>query len=82
MKDYRFYASEVCEEGERIAADKILCEIHDAMCMCGVGPDECDTEGIQGTLLEAAQGIIAHGKWSTNFEDGWMKVEAIDERNG
>ena len=76
MTEYKFYASEVCEEGERIAADKILREIHDSMCMCGVW-DDCDTEGVNGTLLSAAQGIIAHGKWSTEFEDGWIKVETI-----
>jgi hypothetical protein len=78
MKDFRLYVSEVAEEGERISASRILCEIHDAMCMCGVGPDECDTEGIQRTVLEAAQGLIANGKWSTSFEDGWIKVETIE----
>lgn len=78
MKDFRLYVSEVAEEGERISASRILCEIHDAMCMCGVGPDECDTEGIQRTVLEAAQGLLANGKWSTSFEDGWIKVETIE----
>jgi hypothetical protein len=76
MSDYRFYASEVCEDGERISADKILREIHDAQCMCGVW-DDCDTEGISHTLLEAAQALLATGKWSVNFEDGWIRVDPV-----
>lgn len=76
MKEYRFYASEICEDGERISADKILGEIHDSMCMCGEVID-CDTEGVAGTVIEAATALLAHGKWSTDFEDGWLKVEEI-----
>lgn len=79
MMDFRFYASEVCEEGERISADKILREIHDSMCMCGVY-EKCDTEGITTTLIEAATSLLATGRWSTDFEDGWLKVETIEGR--
>lgn len=76
MTDYRFYASEVCEEGERISADKILREIHDSMCMCGEVID-CDTEGVAGTVIEAATALLSCGHWSHDFEDGWLKVETI-----
>lgn len=78
MNDYRFYASETGEgdEGERISADKILREIHDSMCMCGVW-DDCDTEGINGTLIEASHALLSTGEWQHDFEDGWIKVETI-----
>ena len=29
------------------------------------------------TAIAPATALLAHGKWSTNFEDGWMKVEVI-----
>lgn len=76
-RDFRFYASETCEEGERTTAAKIIQEIHDAMCMCGVEPERCDTAGVKETCLEAAQSLIATGEWSIDFEDGWLKVVTI-----
>lgn len=76
MDDFRFYVSEGGEEGERIAARNILREIHDSMCMCGVW-DDCDTEGVNGTLIEAAQSLLSTGEWGHDFEDGWLKVESI-----
>lgn len=77
VKDYRLFVSETGgEEGERVPAKHILREIHDAMCMCGVW-DDCDTEGINGTLIDAAQSLLSEGKWNINFEDGWMSVETI-----
>ena len=74
-QSYRFHVSEGGEP-ETIAATHILREIHDSMCMCGVW-DDCDTEGINGTLIEAAQGLLTEGKWSTDFEDGWIIVEGL-----
>lgn len=74
MAEFRFFASETCEEGERITASAILREIHDSMCMCGVW-DDCDTEGVNGTLIEAAQSLLTSGEWSHDFEDGWLRVE-------
>jgi hypothetical protein len=78
MNSHREFIVRTSEDtdGENVSAMCVLREIHDKMCFCGVGPDECDTEGIQSTLLEAAQAIISTDRWSGTFEDGWISVEA------
>jgi hypothetical protein len=76
MKEYVFSVSER-GDSERIPANHILREIHDSMCMCGVW-DDCDTEGINGTLIAAAHSLLVDGKWHTYFEDGWISVAPVE----
>lgn len=71
---YLFYASESNEDGVVVRADSILANIHESMCMCDRGPDECGTEGVQGTIIEAAQALLTMGRWAIDFEDGWIKI--------
>jgi hypothetical protein len=74
-EDYILSASEGLESGMRVKADRILREIHDAQCMCRGFPDYCDSEGVRETCFEAARLLLATGKWSVDFEDGWISVE-------